>query len=63
MNRRSNTRILHMKTGNLQLKWLLMHIRGQLEKFMDWRHCATVMQREAVTVMTSCSDGVNVVVA
>jgi hypothetical protein len=27
----------------------------QFEKFMDWRQCAAVMQREAVTVMPSCS--------
>jgi hypothetical protein len=29
---------------------------------MDWRQCAAVMQREAVTVMPSCSGGSNVVV-
>jgi hypothetical protein len=38
-------------------------IRGPFEKFVDWRHCAAVMQREAVTVMPSCSGGGNVVVA
>jgi hypothetical protein len=32
-------------------------------KFMDWRQCAAVMQREAVAVTPSCSGGVNVVVA
>jgi hypothetical protein len=37
-------------------------IRGPLEKFMDWRQCAAVMQKEAVTVMPSCSGGGNVVV-
>jgi hypothetical protein len=25
------------------------HLRGSFEKFMDWRQCAAVMQREAVT--------------
>jgi hypothetical protein len=39
------------------------HIRGQFEKFVDWRQCAAVMQKEAVTVVPSCSGGDNVVVA
>jgi hypothetical protein len=30
---------------------------------VDWRQCATVMQRVAVTVMPNCSGGDNVVVA
>jgi hypothetical protein len=39
-------------------------LRGPLEKFVDWRQCAAVMQREEVTVMPRCSGGeVNVVVA
>jgi hypothetical protein len=38
-------------------------IRGSFEKLVDWRQCATVMQREAVTLMPSCSGGGNVVVA
>jgi hypothetical protein len=38
-------------------------IRGPFEKFLDWRQCAALMQREAVTVMPSCSGRVNVVVA
>jgi hypothetical protein len=33
------------------------------EKFVDWRQCAAVMQREVVTVMPSFSVGGNVVVA
>jgi hypothetical protein len=33
-------------------------IRGAFEKFVDWRKCAAVMQREAATVMPSCSGGV-----
>jgi hypothetical protein len=33
------------------------------EKFVDWRQCAAVMQREAVTVMPSCSGGGNIIVA
>jgi hypothetical protein len=38
-------------------------IRGPFEKFVDWRQCAAAVQREAVTVMPSCSGGNNVVVA
>jgi hypothetical protein len=38
-------------------------LRGPFEKFVDWRHCAAVMRREAVTVMPSCSGEGNVVVA
>jgi hypothetical protein len=40
-----------------------MKIRGTFEKFVDWGQCAIVMQREAVTVMPSCSGGGNVIVA
>jgi hypothetical protein len=32
--------------------------REPFQKFVDWGWCATVMQREAVTVMPSCSGGV-----
>jgi hypothetical protein len=38
-------------------------VGGPFEKFVYWRQCAAVMQREAVTVRPSCSGGVNVVVA
>jgi hypothetical protein len=38
------------------------HIRGPFEKFVEWRQCAAVMQRQAVTVMLSCSGEGNVVV-
>jgi hypothetical protein len=38
-------------------------IRGQFEKSVDWRQCAAVVQRKAVTVMPICSGGGNVVVA
>jgi len=38
-------------------------VRGPFEKFVNWRQCAVVMQRKAVTVMPSCSGGGNVVVA
>jgi hypothetical protein len=34
-----------------------------LERFEDWRQCAAVMQKEAVTVMPRRSGGGNVVVA
>jgi hypothetical protein len=37
-------------------------LRGPFEKFAVSRQCAAVMQREAVTVMPSCSDRDNVVV-
>jgi hypothetical protein len=47
------------------MAWFLTEqdIRGQFEKFVDWRQCAAVMQREAVIVMPSCSGGANEVVA
>jgi hypothetical protein len=38
-------------------------IRGSFEKFVDWRQCTAVIQREVVTVMPSCSGGGNAVVA
>jgi hypothetical protein len=37
-------------------------IRGPFEKFVDWRQCAAVIKRDAVTVIPSCSGGGNVVV-
>jgi hypothetical protein len=40
-----------------------LFIRGPFKKFVDWRQCAAVLQREAVTVMPSYSGGSNVVVA
>jgi hypothetical protein len=40
-----------------------MNIRGPFEKFVDWRQCAAVMQREAVIEMPSCSGRGKVVVA
>jgi hypothetical protein len=48
----------YLSTG----KTLLYRIRGPFEKFVDCRQCASVMQREAVTVMPSYSGGGNVVV-
>jgi len=39
------------------------NVRGPFDKFVDWRQCVAVMQREAVTVMPSCSGGGNVVMA
>jgi hypothetical protein len=32
-------------------------IRGPFEQFVNWWQCAAVMQREAVTIMPSCSGG------
>jgi hypothetical protein len=40
-----------------------LYIGGLFEKFEDCRQCTAVMQREAVTVMPSCSGRDNVVVA
>jgi hypothetical protein len=55
-------------TFSLELNLLEMYhhvqmIRGPFEKFVDWRQFAAVTQREAVTVMPSCSGMGNVVVA
>jgi hypothetical protein len=36
---------------------------GPFEKFVDWRQLVAVMQRDAVTIMPSCSGGGNVIVA
>jgi hypothetical protein len=53
---------LEISQGNPYLT-LHTYIRGPFEKFVDWRQCAAVIQRETVTVMPSCSGGGNVVVA
>jgi hypothetical protein len=42
---------------------IILQIRGPFEKLVDWRQCAAVTQREAVTVMPSYSGGGNVEVA
>jgi hypothetical protein len=42
---------------------LAKEIRGKSEKFVDWRQCAAVEQREAMTVTPSCNGGGKVVVA
>jgi hypothetical protein len=47
----------------INVKPIHKYIQGPFEKFVYWRQCAAVMQREAVTVMPSCSGGGNVVVA
>jgi hypothetical protein len=39
------------------------YLRGPFEKYMNWRQCAAVMQREAMTVMPNCSSGGNVILA
>jgi len=39
------------------------YLRRPFEKFVDWRQYAAVVQREAVTVTSSCIGGGNVVVA
>jgi len=35
---------------------------GSFEKFVDWRHCAAIRQRVAVTIMSSYSGEANAVV-
>jgi hypothetical protein len=47
---------------NLSL-YKISFLRGPFEKFVDWRQCDALMQREAVTLMSSCSGGGNVVLA
>jgi hypothetical protein len=54
---RSNTGILGLNPA------CGMDVRGPFERFVDWRQCSAVMQREAVTVTPSCNGGGNVVVA
>jgi hypothetical protein len=44
----------------MEVQW---YIRGPFEKFVDWRQCAAIMQREAVTLIPMHSGGGNVVVA
>jgi hypothetical protein len=38
-------------------------IRRPFEKFVDWRQCAAILQREEVTVMPSYRGGGKVLVA
>jgi hypothetical protein len=38
------------------------YVRGPFENFVDWRQCAAAIQREAVTLMPSCSGGDEVIV-
>jgi hypothetical protein len=40
-----------------------VEIRGPFEKFVEWRQCAAVIQRDAVNVMPRCSGEGNIVVA
>jgi hypothetical protein len=54
--------ISHFYSSNYEILGLY-NIRGPFEKFVDWRKCAAVMQREAVTVIPSCGGRYNVVVA
>jgi hypothetical protein len=42
---------------------VFIYLQCTLERFVDWWQCAAVMQKEAVTVMPSCSGGRNVAVA
>jgi hypothetical protein len=47
----------------LLLSRYFSYLRGPFEKLVDWRQCAAVVQREAVTVMPSCWWWGDVVVA
>jgi hypothetical protein len=60
--RRCNARIIYA-SYNAHTDIKINYIRGRFEKFVDWRQCAAVMQREAVTVMPSYSGGGKEVVA
>jgi hypothetical protein len=39
-----------------------MNLLGPFENFVEWWQFAAVMQREAMTVIPSCSGGGNIVV-
>jgi hypothetical protein len=56
----SETKKLHPSETDVTLR---CEVRGLFENFVDWRQCAAVVQRGAVTVMSSCGGGGNVVVA
>jgi hypothetical protein len=47
---------------NVLIRTIHVYIQERFKKFVDWRQCAAVMQRETVTVMSSCSGEGNVVV-
>jgi len=49
--------------GQVDMTHIKSILRGPFAKFVDWRQCAAVMQREVATVMLSCSGEGNVVVA
>jgi hypothetical protein len=42
---------------------MVEQLRGPFGKFVDWRQCAAVMQREAVTIIQGCGGEGNVEVA
>jgi hypothetical protein len=50
----------HTHTARVQYK---LQVRGPFEKFVGWRQCSAIMQREKVTVMPICSGGGNLAVA
>jgi hypothetical protein len=53
-----------MKSSFLcQIPQFTHDVQGPFEKLVDWQQCTAVMQREAVTVMPSCSGGCNTVMA
>jgi hypothetical protein len=48
----------HLPTHTHIHTYIHTYIRRPFEKFVDWRQCASVMQREAMTVMPICGVGV-----
>jgi hypothetical protein len=59
---RSVPNLVVISTELSRLSVRLLYVRGPFAKFVDWRQCAAVTQREAATVIPSCSGGINVVV-
>jgi hypothetical protein len=47
---RRTTLIIWMQRNGGVSNYVTIFIGGPFEKFVDWRHCAAVMQREAVIV-------------
>jgi hypothetical protein len=53
---------VNSKAEGIVIQHSVLKLREPFEKFVDWQQYATVMQKEAVTVISSCG-GVNIVVA
>jgi hypothetical protein len=63
LNAKSATSFLFPSTYRTRRRRRRRNVREPFAKFVDWRQCAAVMQREAVTVVPSCGGVGNVVVA